>query len=127
MASKNTKKPSREVVAEVPDEGADVAEELEEMLEGLPPLRPFSSMGLRRKNELTILTRRFQEVRDSGDFNGMLELCSDIDDFAADLAVDKGAYKAWIDEKDLEANQAVIAILVRYISAAGEAKRSTTS
>lgn len=138
MASSSTKKPKAvEAEAVEIDEGKahEIEDYYEEYLEGIPELKPFSTFRLRQKNALTVLITRFHHlargkgkvVTDDDVFGDFMVLCADIDDFAAEIAKDKVAYVDWIESKGDDANQAVLGILMRYMRASGEAKRSTTS
>jgi hypothetical protein len=130
MTSTPTKKPAdhKKPAAEL----HDAALEREELLAGMPELKPAHRLRIRDRNRIASIIFKsplFERERQGGDdmsaedIDAMLELAAQIDEFAESIAVDADAYAEWAAGKD---HQTFFAILDVYASAVGESNSSAS-
>lgn len=115
----------------------DAARELEQLLEsvGVPPLLPLP-WQYRQRMQLQLLSARMGDLFQGGiasfddsDLEAAqpyIEFIGDVDDLFLSVATNPRAYTAWSAKLD-DAEQVLIALLVRYTRAVGESTQSAGS
>lgn len=105
----------------------------DELLADLPTLTPPTKLRPRVRNKIMKMAAKLSalagddgeiniEVGDAN-FDTMLDVLADVDEFAESIAIDLEAYVAWSEQSSYEQ---LSALLTRYASAVGESTSSSS-